>query len=190
MAIVQAGATAELRWLLTLRSAASLDDDLGMFGTWVGPRTGPDKRTHGQKEDYVLRRFLVGWRECGLLRFPVEVQAETDREGEPDFVLVWPDKASLGVEVTEVEKRLQLGGRTVVDIIEDGTVSAVVNTVTRNRITMQDGFQIRRSAVMNHIPCFTSIDTARCAVESGGAVETALGGQGYSVKTLAEYLDG
>ena len=97
---------------------------------------------------------------------------------------------AMGVEVVEVEKRLSVGGRTVVDIIEDGTVSAVVNTVTRNRITMQDGFAIRRAAVMQRIPCFTSIDTARCAVESGGAVETALGGQGYSVKTLAEYLDG
>jgi hypothetical protein len=43
---------------------------------------------------------------------------------------------------------------------------------------------------MQRIPCFTSIDTARCAVESGGAVETALGGQGYNIKTLAEYLDG
>ena len=96
----------------------------------------------------------------------------------------------MGIEVTEVEKRLQLGGRTVVDIIKDSTVSAVVNTVTGDRTTMQDGFLIRRSAVMQQIPCFTSIDTARCAVESGGAVESALGGQGYSVKTLAEYLDG
>jgi carbamoyl-phosphate synthase large subunit len=97
---------------------------------------------------------------------------------------------AMGIEVTEVEKRLSVGGRTVVDIIEDGTVGAVVNTVTKNRATMQDGFQIRRSAVMQHIPCFTSIDTARCAIETGGAVEQALDGQGYNVKTLAEYLDG
>ena len=97
---------------------------------------------------------------------------------------------AMGIDVTEVEKRLSVGGRTVVDIIEDGTVGAVVNTVTGERSTMQDGFDIRRSAVMQHIPCFTSIDTARCAVESGGAVEAALGGQGYNIKTLAEYLDG
>ena len=97
---------------------------------------------------------------------------------------------AMGIDVTEVEKRLSVGGRTVVDIIEDGTVGAVVNTVTGDRSTMQDGFDIRRSAVMQRIPCFTSIDTARCAVESGGAVETALGGRGYNIKTLAEYLDG
>ena len=98
---------------------------------------------------------------------------------------------AMGVEVTEVEKRLEGGsGRTVVDIIDDGTVSAVVNTVTGDRSTMQDGFHIRRAAVMQRIPCFTSIDTARCAIEAEGAVGGALGGQGYNIKTLAEYLDG
>ncbi len=98
---------------------------------------------------------------------------------------------AMGVEVNEVEKRLQGGsGRTVVDIIEDGTVSAVVNTVTGDRSTMQDGFHIRRSAVMQRIPCFTSIDTARCAIEVEGAVSGATGGHAYNIKTLAEYLDG
>ena len=96
---------------------------------------------------------------------------------------------SMGVDVTEVEKRLQGGkGRTVVDIIEDGTVSAVVNTVTGDRSTLQDGFHIRRAAVMQRIPCFTSIDTARCAIESEGAMTDDQESQGYSVKTLAEYL--
>ena len=98
---------------------------------------------------------------------------------------------AMGIDVTEVEKRLQGGsGRTVVDIIEDGTVKAVVNTVTGDRSTMQDGFHIRRSAAMQRIPCFTSIDTARCAVESEGTIAEAAGGQGYNIMTLAEYLDG
>jgi carbamoyl-phosphate synthase large subunit len=98
---------------------------------------------------------------------------------------------AMGVEVNEVEKRLGVGAdRTVIDIIEDGTVSAVVNTVTGDRSTLQDGFAIRRAAVMQRIPCFTSIDTARCAVESEGAIAGHLGGQGYNIKTLAEYLDG
>ncbi len=44
---------------------------------------------------------------------------------------------AMGVEVIEVEKRLRIGaGRTVVDVIEDGSVSAVVNTVTGDRSTM------------------------------------------------------
>ena len=95
----------------------------------------------------------------------------------------------MGVDVVEVEKRLQGGkGRTVVDIIEDGTVRAVVNTVTGDRSTLQDGFHIRRAAVMQRIPCFTSIDTARCAIESEGALGEGMEGQSYNVKTLAEYL--
>lgn len=98
---------------------------------------------------------------------------------------------AMGIDVHEVEKRLDSSdGRTVVDIIEDGTVSAVVNTVTGDRSTMQDGFHIRRSASMQRIPCFTSIDTARCAVEAEGAVAGVTGGQAYNIKTLAEYLDG
>ena len=96
---------------------------------------------------------------------------------------------AMGIEVEEVEKRLHVGSeRTVVDIIEDGTVGAVVNTVTGDRTTMQDGFDIRRSAVMQRIPCFTSIDTARCAVDAEGARVQV--GQSYNIKSLTEYLDG
>ena len=92
---------------------------------------------------------------------------------------------ALGIEVTEVEKRLAASGTTVVDVIEDGSVSAVVNTVTGDRQTLQDGFHIRRAAAEQRIPCFTSLDTARCAVESMQGIASK-----YNVMTLAEYLDG
>lgn len=91
---------------------------------------------------------------------------------------------TLGIPVTEVEKRLSGTGPTVVDIIEDGTVSAVVNTVTGDRRTLQDGFQIRRTAAERGIPWFTSLDTARCAIE---ALQSE--GPAYNIRTLAEYLD-
>ena len=93
---------------------------------------------------------------------------------------------AMGIEVAEVEKRLSGAvGPTVVDVIEDGTVRAVVNTVTGERKTLQDGFHIRRAAVERRIPCFTSLDTARAAVES---LES--GDQAYSVMTMKEYLEG
>lgn len=98
---VTAKLEAEARWVRELHGPETLADDLGILGAWVGPRTGPDKRTQGQKEDYVLRRLLVAWKETDRLRFPVEVRAETDRPGEPDFLLAWPDGQTLGVEVTE-----------------------------------------------------------------------------------------
>ena len=65
----------------------------------------------------------------------------------------------------------------------DGTVDAVVNTVTGDREVLQDGFNIRRAAVERRIPCFTSLDTARAAVES--LVE---GEMRYNVAPLSTYL--
>ena len=73
---------------------------------------------------------------------------------------------ALDIPVVAVPKRLSEGHPNVVDVIADGTVDAVVNTVTGDRATLQDGFEIRRAAVDRRIPCFTSLDTARAAVES------------------------
>ena len=92
--------------------------------------------------------------------------------------------SSFGFDVIEVEKRLSGIKPTVVDIIEDGVVSAVINTVTGDRRTLQDGFHIRRAAAEQRIPCFTSLDTARCATE---ALQDE--NSNYSVLSLAEYLD-
>ena len=90
----------------------------------------------------------------------------------------------LGIPVNLITKKLGEGHPNVVDIILDGTVYAVVNTVTGERSTMQDGFEIRRAAVERRIPCFTSLDTARAAVES------LLNGPGsYSVLARNEYLN-
>jgi carbamoyl-phosphate synthase large subunit len=92
---------------------------------------------------------------------------------------------ALGIPVVAVPKRLSEGHPNVVDVIMDGTVNAVVNTVTGERETLQDGFAIRRAAVEQRIPCFTSLDTARVAVES-----LANGSGAYNVKPLSAYRDG
>ena len=92
---------------------------------------------------------------------------------------------ALGIPVVAVPKRLSEGHPNVVDLIADGSVNAVVNTVTGDRQVLQDGFYIRRSAVDRRIPCFTSLDTARAAAES-----LANGSGSYSVKPLSEYLEG
>jgi carbamoyl-phosphate synthase large subunit len=94
----------------------------------------------------------------------------------------------LGVDVTVVEKRLSGGkSRTVIDVVKDGDVDMVVNTVTGDRTVMQDGFYIRRIATEMNIPCFTSIETARCAIESEYFAETK---GNYNIMTLSEYLYG
>ena len=91
----------------------------------------------------------------------------------------------LGLKVADVPKRLSEGHPNVVDVIADGTVDAVINTVTGDRQTLQDGFHIRRAAVDRHIPCFTSLDTARAAVES-----LIDGAASYNVKPLQSYREG
>ena len=69
------------------------------------------------------------------------------------------------------------------DIIVNGTVNAVVNTITGNRSALQDGFHIRRAAVEKRIPCFTSIDTATAAAESLTTQDP-----NYNVKSMLEYI--
>ena len=89
------------RWQIELAGPDTFGEDIGPVGVWVGPRTGPDKRTQGQMEEYILRRLLVAWKSVEGLSFPVAVRAEQGRDGEPDFVLSWPNGKTLGVEVTE-----------------------------------------------------------------------------------------
>ncbi len=95
----------------------------------------------------------------------------------------------LGIEVETVEKRLSNSvGENVVDIIENENVSAVINTVTGDRQTLQDGFHIRRAATLKKIPCFTSIDTALCAIQSED-LSSSPNERKYNIKSIAKYLE-
>ena len=91
--------------------------------------------------------------------------------------------SAMGLSVSMTTKRLSEGHPNVTDVIEDGSVSAVVNTISGSPEVMRDGFYIRRAAVEKHIPCFTSMDTARAAAESL-SVELAA----YNIATIGEYL--
>ena len=88
---------------------------------------------------------------------------------------------ALGFEVRLVAKKLGEGHPNVVDVIEDGAVKAVINTVSESASTLRDGFEIRRAAVERRISCFTSLDTARAAVDSLGR------GSSYNVLPVNEY---
>ena len=90
---------------------------------------------------------------------------------------------ALGLPVTMITKKLSEGHPNVVDVIEDASVGAVINTISETSRVLRDGFDIRRAALERRIPCFTSLDTARAAVES------LLMTQGnYSVRPTVEYL--
>jgi carbamoyl-phosphate synthase large subunit len=97
----------------------------------------------------------------------------------------------LGMDVEEVTKRLSEGHPNVVDVIQQGKVDCVVNTPEGGGPSaMRDGFQIRRAAVENRIPCFTSLDTARAAVRALllGSQTMPAGAMPYTVQPLRLYL--
>ncbi|MES0328683.1 MAG: carbamoyl-phosphate synthase large subunit, partial [Dehalococcoidales bacterium] len=89
-----------------------------------------------------------------------------------------------GPAVTIISKKLDEGHPNIVDIIKNGTVCGIINTITGGRIPLRDGFKIRRAAAEKRIPCFTSLDTAR-------AVAAALSGRGQAVsaRPLLEYRE-
>jgi carbamoyl-phosphate synthase large subunit len=91
----------------------------------------------------------------------------------------------LGLPVHFVTKLLSEGSPNVVDVINAGTVRAVINTIEGGRAShLRDGFHIRRAATEMRIPCFTSLDTARASIQA------LIGSTSYQVRPLAHYRDG
>ena len=91
----------------------------------------------------------------------------------------------LGLPVQFVTKLLSRGHPNVVDVINDGSVGAVINTLEGGRPShLRDGFHIRRSATEMRIPCFTSLDTARASIQGLSSPGS------YNVRPLADYRDG
>ena len=90
--------------------------------------------------------------------------------------------AAMGLPVTTITKKLSEGHPNVVDVIANGTVQGVVNTITGGRVPLKDGFAIRRAAAEKRVPCFTSLDTVRAVVES-----LSDGSHNYNAQPLPTY---
>jgi carbamoyl-phosphate synthase large subunit len=84
-------------------------------------------------------------------------------------------------------------GPTVVDIITQGQVDLVINTMSNiyaepgevGGPVFKDGFEIRRAAVERRIPCLTSLDTATALLESAVAAPRDM-----EVRTIEEWRAG
>jgi len=84
-------------------------------------------------------------------------------------------------------------GPTVVDIITQGQVDLVLNTMSNiyaepdevGGPVFKDGFEIRRAAVERRIPCLTSLDTATALLESAVAASRDM-----EVRTIEEWREG
>ncbi len=111
--------------------------------------------------------------------------------------------ASAGISAVSVGK-IGHGRPNVIDVIEDGRVSIVINTVSNFGTdeldfradggtvaavgrTVKDGYRIRLAAEQRRIPCCTSLDTAAALVDAIGR-HTA--GKSVRVATVREYRDG
>ena len=62
--------------------------------------------------------------------------------------------------------KIGCGTPNIEDLFEQKKLRLIVNTPTRGRRNMRDGFKIRRMAVEKRIPCITSLDTAKVLLES------------------------
>jgi carbamoyl-phosphate synthase large subunit len=87
-----------------------------------------------------------------------------------------------GMKVDYLATKIGEGSPDSVQLIKEGKITAVVNTITGLRQPLLDGFEIRRAAVENGVPCYTSLDTARAAVSAVRA-----GAEDYNIKPLQWY---
>ena len=66
---------------------------------------------------------------------------------------------------TNAVKKIEEGEPNLLDLIQSGKISLIINTPTKGRKPERDGFKIRRKAVEISIPCLTSLDTAKAVLE-------------------------
>ena len=66
---------------------------------------------------------------------------------------------------TRVRKKLSQGSDEILQGLRRGYVTYVVNTITEGGSGHADGMEIRRTAVENNVPVFTSLDTVRVLLD-------------------------
>jgi carbamoyl-phosphate synthase large subunit len=70
--------------------------------------------------------------------------------------------AAAGLSVTPVNK-VQEGRPHIVDMIKNGEISLIINTVEEKRTAVRDSYAIRRAALQDRVALFTTLDGARAA---------------------------
>ena len=67
---------------------------------------------------------------------------------------------------TRVRRKISEGSEEILDSIRRGYVSYVINTRDLNAVSgHSDGYEIRRCAVENNVPIFTSLDTVKVLLD-------------------------
>lgn len=90
-----------------------------------------------------------------------------------------------GLPVERVNK-IREGSPHIIDLIKQGKIDFVINTLTKGKMPERDGFRIRRTAVEHAIPCLTSLDTTAVILRVLNSLEH---GQDFRMVPLQEYLN-
>jgi carbamoyl-phosphate synthase large subunit len=91
---------------------------------------------------------------------------------------------AFGLPVARIVHKLQRGYPSCGDVIREGQVQAVINTLSPDSGPMRDGMEMRRAAVERRIPCYTWLDTVRVAARALAAAHD------FNVRPLRDYLAG
>ena len=91
-----------------------------------------------------------------------------------------------GCDVKRVNKIAE-GSPHVVDMIRGANIDVVINTLTKGKAFLSDGFRIRRAAVELNIPCLTSLDTTEAVLH---VMEALKEGGKVNHTPIQEYLAG
>ena len=89
-----------------------------------------------------------------------------------------------GVTVATVNKVAE-GRPHIVDMLKNDEIALVVNTVEEKRAAIQDSYQIRRAALVDQVPTFTTLAGARAAAIG---MRVMRGLTPYSIQALHERL--
>ncbi|MCP3026185.1 carbamoyl-phosphate synthase large subunit [Halobacillus sp. A5] len=151
----------------------------------VDTTLGPEMKSTGEVIGYdqSLEKALYKGMTAAGLKIPTEgsvllTVADKDKDEMLDiaetfhqlgFQLIATKGTAQAIEAAgiPVEAVGKLGSeqRDIIDLIRNGEVQFVVNTLNKGRRSRSDGFLIRREAVEHGIACLTSLDTAKTIVE-------------------------
>ena len=92
--------------------------------------------------------------------------------------------AAAGVPVTPVNK-VHEGQPHIVDMMKNDEIALVVNTVQEKRTAIRDSYQIRREALTDQIPTYTTLAGARAAASGLAGMRELVP---YAMQTLHERL--
>ena len=85
----------------------------------------------------------------------------------------------------EPVNKISEGAPNLLDLIHGGSVSLLINTISKDKRIEREGALIRRASVERGVPCLTSLDTARALLI---ALRSYRSGHEINVRTVDEYL--